>query len=303
LNTEIKGIKNNSNQISVVLNRKQSAGLITREVIGSPFSIIEQHFSQLVGMEHMRQSLREIYAIEQINKRREAQHLKSSKQVYHMLFSGNPGTGKTTVARKLANIFYEIGVLPKNHIIEVDRSELVGEYIGQTAQKTKAIIKKALGGILFIDEAYSLARGGEKDFGKEAIDTLVKFMEDYSTQFILILAGYPKEMEYFLSLNPGLESRFPFIFNFPNYTELELLNIAKKFLDTKDYVLSKEAERVLITRIKKEKMSNRDFSNGRYVRNIIESAIRNHAVRLMYENKNHDHKQLSLIIHQDLACL
>src|SRR5690625_3880907 len=134
-----------------------------------------------------------------------------------MLFKGNPGTGKTTVARKLAKMYFDMNILSKGHFIEAERADLVGEYIGQTAQKTRALIQKSMGGILFIDEAYSLARGGEKDFGKEAIDTLVKHMEDNHNDFVLILAGYPHEMERFLSLNPGLKSRFPFILDFQNY--------------------------------------------------------------------------------------
>ncbi|GJM69287.1 hypothetical protein HMSSN036_15030 [Paenibacillus macerans] len=140
--------------------------------------------------------------------------LLSGPQVYHMIFKGNPGTGKTTVARIVAKMFQRMGVLSKGHLIEVERADLVGEYIGHTAQKTRDLVKKALGGILFIDEAYSLARGGEKDFGKEAIDTLVKAMEDQKNQFILILAGYSDEMDFFLSTNPGLPSRFPIQMDF-----------------------------------------------------------------------------------------
>src|SRR5699024_5761506 len=131
-------------------------------------------------------------------------------------------------------------ILTKGHFIEAERADLVGEYIGQTAQKTRAIIQKAMGGILFIDEAYSLARGGEKDFGKEAIDTLVKHMEDNQNNFILILAGYPYEMERFLLLNPGLKSRFPFILDFADYEADHLVDIAVNMVEKKEYKLTKE---------------------------------------------------------------
>src|SRR5690625_2562851 len=147
--------------------------------------------------------------MKQMNEKRREMGLFTNKQVLHMIFTGNPGTGKTSIARELAKILYRLNILSRGHFIEVERADIVGEYIGQTAQKTKAIFQKALGGVLFIDEAYSLARGGEKDFGREAIDTIVKQMEDHSEDVVLILAGYPKEMEHFISLNPGIISRFP----------------------------------------------------------------------------------------------
>src|SRR5699024_382225 len=147
-----------------------------------------------------------------------------SKQVLHMLFKGNPGTGKTTVARKLARIYFDMGLLSKGHFIEAERADLVGEYIGQTAQKTRYIIRKAMGGILFVDEAYSRGRAGEKDFGKEAIDILVEHIEDQHNDFVLILACYPYEIERFLTLNPGLKSRFPLILDFADYDVDQLMD-------------------------------------------------------------------------------
>src|SRR5699024_10590430 len=139
----------------------------------SPFKLIDHDFSSFVGMEKLKKTIKEIYATIVINEKRKQMGLICTKQVLHMLFKGNPGTGKTTVARKLAKMYYEMNLLSKGHFIEAERADLVGEYIGQTAQKTRSIIQKSMGGILFVDEAYSLARGGEKDFGKEAIDTLV----------------------------------------------------------------------------------------------------------------------------------
>lgn len=280
-------ITNNKNgQINIILdNHKVTNHLNERNHLfkKNPFSHIDEAFSSIVGMSALKEKIQEIYATIIINKKRSESGLHCQKQVLHMLFKGNPGTGKTTVARKLAKIYQSLNLLSKGHLIEAERADLVGEYIGQTAQKTRAIIQKSLGGILFIDEAYSLARGGEKDFGKEAIDTLVKHMEDHQQDFVLILAGYPNEMEQFLTLNPGLKSRFPFILDFPNYNINQLMEIAKKMVTDREYKLTKEAEwklKILLSKQIDEERKN--FSNGRFVRNVIECAIRNHAVRLLY---------------------
>src|SRR5699024_10795743 len=159
------------------------------------FKDIEKEMGNLIGLENIKKILKEIYAWVYVNKQRESLGLKSDNQVLHMLFKGNPGTGKTSVARIVGKLLHQLNILSKGHLIEAERADLVGEYIGHTAQKTRDLIKKSMGGILFIDEAYSLARGGEKDFGKEAIDTLVKHMEDKQHEFILILAGYSQEMD------------------------------------------------------------------------------------------------------------
>ncbi len=169
----------------------------------------EKELAEYVGLEEIKRLVKEIYAWLYINERREKEGLKVTKQALHMIFKGNPGTGKTTVARLIASFLHEMGVLSKGHFLEVERADLVGEYIGHTAQKTREVLKKAHGGVLFIDEAYSLARGGEKDFGKEAIDTLVKAMEDHQHDFVLILAGYSREMDYFCHLIQGYRHDFP----------------------------------------------------------------------------------------------
>lgn len=219
-------------------------------------------------------------------------------KVFTRVFKGNPGTGKTTVARILGSIFKELGVLSKGHLVEVERADLVGEYIGHTAQKTREQIKKALGGILFVDEAYSLARGGEKDFGKESIDCLVKAMEDHRDDLVLILAGYREEMEYFLQTNPGLRSRFPIRIDFPDYTLDELLEIAQIFLAERDYCLSPSAREELLRQLQVAH-NLRHTGNARLVRNIIERAIRRQAVRLSSQ-KNLSRDQLMLIEQVDL---
>lgn len=263
---------------------------------------IDEELNHLVGLEEVKKVIKEIYAWIIVNKKREKLGLKTGNQVLHMMFKGNPGTGKTTVARFLGKLFHKVEVLSKGHLIEAERADLVGEYIGHTAQKTRDLIKKANGGILFIDEAYSLARGGEKDFGKEAIDTLVKHMEDKSHEFVLILAGYSKEMDYFLSLNPGLESRFPIILEFPDYTVDQLIEIGKIILQERDYVLTPDAERRLrdhLVRVK-SRLQNGRFSNGRYIRNIIEKSIRVQAMRLVLHN-DFNRKELMTIRSRDLV--
>ncbi|MFC3882300.1 stage V sporulation protein K [Bacillus songklensis] len=286
-------LKNNG-QINIVLNNETKK---EKKISPAPVSTklkkeepiqhaaleeIEKEMGTLIGLEEMKKTIREIYAWLYVNKKREEEGLKAGKQVLHMMFKGNPGTGKTTVARLLGKLFYNMNVLSKGHLIEAERADLVGEYIGHTAQKTRDLVKKALGGILFIDEAYSLARGGEKDFGKEAIDTLVKHMEDKGNEFVLILAGYSREMNHFLSLNPGLQSRFPLVIEFPDYTVNQLMEIAGLMLKEREYILSKEAEWKLrdhLTMVKSHTSSA--FSNGRYIRNIIEKAIRAQAMRLL----------------------
>lgn len=287
-------------QINIILNN-QSKESVEDQVRSSSYDLkipkveakhavlqeIEDEMSSLVGMNEMKRLIKEIYAWIFINKKREEHGLKAGKQALHMMFKGNPGTGKTTVARLVGKLFFQMNVLTKGHLIEAERADLVGEYIGHTAQKTRDLIKKSLGGILFIDEAYSLARGGEKDFGKEAIDTLVKHMEDKQHDFVLILAGYPREMDNFLSLNPGLLSRFPLVVDFPDYSVEDLMEISNRMMSEREYCFNDEA----LNKLREHLMSVKTlthpskFSNGRYVRNIIEKSIRSQAMRLLLTDK------------------
>ena len=298
-------------QISIMLNsQKRTIHKEAPESIVVPKAIpaehtalkeIETELGALVGMEEMKRTLKEIYAWIYVNKKREESGLKAKKQALHMMFKGNPGTGKTTVARLVGKLFHKMNVLSKGHLIEAERADLVGEYIGHTAQKTRDLVKKALGGILFIDEAYSLGRGGEKDFGKEAIDTLVKHMEDKQHEFILILAGYSDEMEYFLTLNPGLHSRFPLVIDFPDYNIEQLMEIAHIMLKEREYSLSHEAERRLREHLVwiRTIIGENHFSNGRYIRNIIEKSIRSQAMRLLMNN-SYDRYELMTLRSNDL---
>jgi stage V sporulation protein K len=301
-------------QISVVLN-SQKRKPVTKELPDfqvvpkvippehAALKEIEEELEALVGMEEMKRMIKEIYAWIYVNKKREEMGLKARKQALHMMFKGNPGTGKTTVARLIGKLFQKMNVLSKGHLIEAERADLVGEYIGHTAQKTRDLVKKAQGGILFIDEAYSLGRGGEKDFGKEAIDTLVKHMEDKQHEFILILAGYSREMDYFLTLNPGLHSRFPLVIDFPDYDIHQLMEITNRMLAEREYMFSHEAEKKLKDHLiwVKSVLSPSSFSNGRYVRNIIEKAIRAQAMRLLMIN-TYDRHELMTIRSNDLVC-
>lgn len=303
----------NNGQISIVLNSQKRKSL-TKE-IPEPIVVpkvtptehaalkeIEAELAALVGMDEMKKTIKEIYAWIYVNKKRDEVGLKVGKQALHMMFKGNPGTGKTTVARLIGKLFQKMNVLSKGHLIEAERGDLVGEYIGHTAQKTRDLIKKSIGGILFVDEAYSLGRGGEKDFGKEAIDTLVKHMEDRQHEFILILAGYSREMEQFLTLNPGLYSRFPIVIDFPDYSIDQLMEIGQMMLDEREYSLSHEAEKKLREHLflVKTAWNLTSFSNGRYMRNVIEKSIRTQAMRLLMQG-HYDKHDLMTIRSNDLT--
>jgi len=256
--------------------------------------------NSLVGLHSVKKLIEEIYAFVEIQKRRQKEKLIAEPLVLHMIFRGNPGTGKTTVARILGKLFKEVGVLPKGHLVEAERADLVGEFIGHTAQKTREQLKKALGGILFIDEAYSLARGGEKDFGKEAIDALVKGMEDHRDNLVLILAGYQDEMDWFIETNPGLRSRFPIHISFPDYTVRELLAIADLMLKQRQYCLSNGAREELRFNIEKGHKRHEHSGNARLVRNLIEQAVRRQAVRLLRKGGELNRDDLMAITREDL---
>ncbi len=271
------------------LGVEEALGLINRKGDPAPALALEQaraKLQALVGLESVKKLVGELEAFIVVQKRRQQEGLVTEPMVLHMVFSGSPGTGKTTVARILGELFLQLGVLPKGHLVEVERADLVGEYIGHTAQKTREQIRRAMGGILFIDEAYALARGGEKDFGKEAIDTLVKAMEDHKDQLLLILAGYDEEMENFLATNPGLRSRFPIQIRFPDYTVMQLESIARQMLRSRQYKLSADGQAALRRQLIAASLSGElSCGNARLVRNIIESAIRKQAVRLVAEGK------------------
>lgn len=261
---------------------------------------IMAELNSLIGLKKVKKLVNEIQAYIKIQQERKRVGLLSEPLVLHMIFKGNPGTGKTTVARILGEAFVSIGLLTKGHLVEVERADIVGEYIGQTAQKTRKMIDEALGGILFIDEAYSLARGGERDFGKEAIDTLVKAMEDNKDDLILILAGYKNEMDYFLKTNPGLKSRFPIHLEFLDYKIEELMEIGDNMVKVRQYFLTPGA-RTKIRGILYHAVEQGELATGnaRFVRNLIERAIRKQALRLS-KGEEITKEQLMAIEMQDI---
>ena len=259
-----------------------------------------KELKSLIGLESVKQEVEALSNFIKIQQTREAKGLKTSSVSYHCVFTGNPGTGKTTVARVLAKIYKGLGVVSKGHLVETDRAGLVAEYVGQTAVKTNKIIDSALDGVLFIDEAYSLVSKSESDYGKEAIATLLKRMEDDRDRLIVILAGYTNEMKDFIDTNPGLQSRFNRYIEFPDYNEDELFQIFMRSVEQYEYTLSDEAVEGLKDYFK-EQVANKDknFGNGRLVRNIFEKTLERQANRLAHE-VNLTTEKLSQIDIQDL---
>lgn len=236
----------------------------------------------LIGLETVKHEVRSLINLIKVRAMRKEHDLKVMNMSFHMVFTGNPGTGKTTVARLVAKIYKQLGFLSKGQLIETDRSGLVAGYVGQTAGKVTDVVNSALGGILFIDEAYALARKGmENDFGHEAIDTLVKLMEDHRDDLVVIVAGYIEPMKRFLHSNPGLESRFNRFIDFPDYTLDELMAMFDMRCESKGYTLDPQARCALRQVIDRESTADvKGFGNGRGVRNLFETAIARQADRL-----------------------
>lgn len=234
----------------------------------------------LIGLGNVKQNVSSLMNKIKINKVRTAKGLPAFEQSLHMVFTGNPGTGKTTVARLLAAIYRELGVLDKGHLVEVDRSNLVAGYVGQTAIKTTEIIKSAIGGVLFIDEAYSLVSGNDA-YGDEAINTLLKNMEDYRGSLVVIVAGYEGEMAEFVNSNPGLRSRFDHFINFPDYSEDELEHIFLKICDSMNMMLSQSAHQALRDTISNLRgLGKISSGNARLVRKLFQQSVSYQANRL-----------------------
>ena len=253
---------------------KTAEGQQETQVEKPDFDELMSQLEELVGLEDVKKDIKNLVNLMKVRKLREANDLPVPPMSLHMVFMGNPGTGKTTVARIVSGLYAAIGVLEKGQLVEVDRSGLVAGYVGQTALKTQEAIKRALGGVLFIDEAYSLSSGGENDFGREAIETILKAMEDHRKELIVIVAGYTGPMEKFLSSNPGLESRFNKYFFFPDYNGEQLMAIFRNQCKKNGYVLSEEAEKAavaLFTDLYENRSDN--FGNGRDVRNCFEDMV------------------------------
>ncbi len=238
------------------------------------FDELMAQLDSLVGLDDVKKDIKNLMNLVKVRRLRRENGLPIPPMSLHMVFMGNPGTGKTTVARIISGLYAAIGVLEKGQLIEVDRSGLVAGYVGQTALKTQEVIKSALGGVLFIDEAYSLASGGENDFGREAIETILKAMEDHRDELIVVVAGYDGPMEKFINSNPGLQSRFNKYFYFPDYNGEQLLYIFKGQCKKNGYALTEEAEaeaKAMFEELYENRGEN--FGNGRDVRNVFEDTV------------------------------
>lgn len=259
-----------------------------------------EELQSLIGLSEVKEEVSALANFVKIQQEREKKGMKAVGLSYHCVFTGNPGTGKTTVARILAEIYRDLGILKKGHLVETDRSGLVAEYVGQTAVKTNKIIDSALDGVLFIDEAYSLVQGGGNDYGQEAISTLLKRMEDDRSRLIVVLAGYSEDMKRFIDSNPGLQSRFNRYIHFEDYTADELKQIFLLNVDKNQYLLEPEGEE-LLSKILNFAVEHKDknFGNGRYVRNLFEKTIQKQAIRLSCQ-PNITAEELSKLKAEDL---
>jgi len=257
-----------------------------------------EELNTLIGLEKVKEDVKSLINLVKIRNIRKERGMENADMSLHMVFSGNPGTGKTTIARLLAEIYRAMGLLSKGHLIEVDRSGLVGGYVGQTALKVQEVVTKAKGGVLFIDEAYSLTvNRGSTDYGFEAVDTLLKYMEDHRDDLIVIVAGYPAPMEEFLNSNPGLKSRFNKYLYFDDYTPEELIGILKLQAKKSEVKLSEAAEK-FATEFFTKRCENRpeNYANARDVRNFFEKALVNQANRLAVLDKIEDEQLTTLEI-------
>jgi probable Rubsico expression protein CbbX len=242
--------------------------------------VLEELDRELVALEPVKRRIREVSALLVINRLREEMGLTSERPTLHMSFTGNPGTGKTTVALRMAAILHRLGYVDKGHLVSVTRDDLVGQYVGHTAPKTKDVVKRALGGILFIDEAYYLHRPeNERDYGQEAIEVLLQVMESERQNLVVIMAGYKEPMEQFFQANPGMGSRVAHHIHFPDYSVEDLLRIARLMVGGQGYEISEDAADALRSYIER-RLHRPRFAHGRSIRNAVERARMRQAMRL-----------------------
>ncbi|GEO87274.1 MULTISPECIES: CbbX protein [Alphaproteobacteria] len=264
--------------------------------------ILEELDRELIGLKPVKRRIRETAALLLVERARRAMGLSHEAPSLHMSFTGNPGTGKTTVALRMANLLHRLGYIRKGHLVSVTRDDLVGQYIGHTAPKTKEVLKKAMGGVLFIDEAYYLYKpDNERDYGQEAIEILLQVMENNRDDLVVILAGYADRMDKFFESNPGFRSRIAHHIDFPDYDNGELLSIAESMLDRQGYHFDPEARKLMEDYIARRRQQPH-FANARSIRNALDRARLRQANRLFEESKGPvNAQQLSTIIARDIA--
>ena len=257
-------------------------------------SALIKELEEYIGLSAVKKEVESLVNLVTVQGLRKQNDLPLEDLSLHMVFSGNPGTGKTMIARLMARIYRSLGVLSKGHLVEVDRGGLVAGYVGQTAIKTGEVIEKALGGVLFIDEAYGLTNRGGNDYGQEAVDTLLKAMEDHRDDLIVIVAGYTELMEEFVHSNPGLESRFNRFLHFPDYTVQEMMAIFEMRCEKSGYCLAEDAKQLLRSLLALLSLDVKGFGNARGVRNLFERAVSAQANRLAKQEN---------ITREELMCL
>lgn len=268
---------------NTAINGSAAGGKLGSGSADDPFVRLDE----LIGLDEVKEKVRTLANTVKIQKMKEQRGLKTQPMSYHCVFLGNPGTGKTTVARILADIYRELGVVKSGHLVETDRSGLIASYVGQTAPKVNHVCDSALNGILFIDEAYAITQGTGNDYGQEAVATLLKRMEDDRDKLVVILAGYSREMNDFLEANSGIKSRINNYINFPDYTSSELFKIYQQNIKRNDCVLDKDAEPTVKDYISKA-VATKDayFGNARFVRNFVEKTLEEQANRLAMSSGN-----------------
>lgn len=268
--------------------------IVNKPIEGDPY----EELNDLIGLDEVKAEVRSLANFVKVQKQREEKGLKTPNLSYHLVFTGSPGTGKTTVARIVARIYKDLGILKKGHLVETDRSGLIGQYVGQTAPRVNAMCDSALNGVLFIDEAYAITQSESgNDYGAEAVATLLKRMEDDRDRLVVIVAGYTNEMKKFIDTNPGLQSRFNRYIHFPDYSSDDLYKIFRKYLKKNEYTITKEAAAYLKERLDYAvEHKDRNFGNARFVRNVFEKTIQAQANRIAKAGKVPDNELVEITL-------